>query len=55
MKIVPMTQAVTANAPKSHVNFCSTLTAVRAKLRADERAVWNWEKAITTDFMLLGA
>lgn len=54
-KMVPTIHAVTANEPKSQTNFCSTLTAVRAKLRADEIAVWNWENAMTTDFMRLGA
>ena len=47
--------AVTANEPKSHVNLSSVLTEVRAKLRAAERAVWNCEKAMTNDFICLGA
>lgn len=54
-KIVPTTTDVTPNDPKSHVNRCSTFTAVSAKLSADARAVWNCEKAMTTDFMRFGA
>lgn len=43
------------NEPNSHVNRCSTFTAVSAKFSADASAVWNCEKAMTTDFMRLGA
>ena len=53
--IVPMTTEVTPKEPKSHANRYSTLTAVRAKFSADDSAVWNCEKAMTTDFMRLGA
>jgi len=54
-KMVPVIQAVIANEPNNQVNFGSTLTATRAKLSAEETAVWNWANAVTTDFILLGA
>jgi len=54
-KRVPTIHAVTPNEPKSQANLGSTFTAVRAKLRADARATWNCEKAMTTDFMRRGA
>lgn len=54
-KIVPVTHAVTAKEPNNHANLFSTLTATRAKLRAELSAFWNWEKAMTTDFIRLGA
>ena len=40
-KTVPMRAEVIPKEPNSHVNFCSTFTAVRAKFSADARAVWN--------------
>jgi len=54
-KIVPTIHAITAKDENNQVNLTSTLTATNAKFRALERAFWNCDRAITTDFMRLGA